>query len=75
MKTIAAIAFVLSISACATNGPAYWMKSYPNASAEKTQKCLDIANAVYDKNVTNTAFGVGPILEKGLAWEKCQDGA
>ena len=77
MKRTIAILAVISLSACANlDGTAYWMKAYPNASADKTQKCLALANAAYEKAYTGAPMGQNGwgVLAKGEAWEKCQDG-
>ena len=80
MKLIV-LATALLLSACASSQanytspePAYWMKQYVSADQEKVKRCVIRAQTEYDRLVTNTAFGVGPILEKGIEWEKCMDG-
>lgn len=81
INVLVAVSVMLGVVACAGHGdyvenekPAYWMKKYPGADQAKVNRCMAIANAEYDKKVGNTAFSVGPTLDKGIAWEKCMDG-
>lgn len=66
----------MAIQACADmQEPAYWMKKYPGADQEKTQKCLAVAEEAYNKWDTGGTRGDNgfAVLAKGTAWEKCME--
>lgn len=74
-KVVAVLFMVFALQAGATDGPAYWMKSYPGADKAKVQKCLVVSEEAYEK-----AHNGGPglngfaVLAKGNAWEACMEG-
>lgn len=74
---ILAILFAaLSLQAIAENQePAYWMKKYPGASQEQTNRCMDRANEAYEKAGGTQGRGDNgfAVLAKGTEWEKCME--
>lgn len=66
----------LSLQAIAdSQEPAYWMKKYPEASQEQTNRCMDRAIDAYNKTVSDTSWGNNgwAVLAKGTEWEACME--